>query len=288
MNTAIELEDVNFTIGKNDKTFSIKDVSFSVPQGTVMGLIGENGAGKTTLIHLLLSMYFKESGSIKLFEEEASRENIRHRDKIGVVLGWTPFYFLHTAKSAGKILSKIYSEWDDETYQKYLALFKIPEKKRITALSAGTLVKLQLAMALSHKARLLILDEPMNNLDPVARRYLIDVFLDFMQTEEHAILISSHLTNDLEKLCDAVTFIHEGQVLFSESMDNIADNWGVLKIDEASFKNLNRTSYLSYIKTKYAYEVLVNKKHEPQFSGMTCENARLEDIMYFYAGKGEH
>lgn len=287
MDKILELDTVYFKIGNKKKNFAIKDASFSIPRGCVMGLIGENGAGKTTLIRLILSMYLHSRGDIFLFGEAASRENINVLDKIGFFLNTQDLYNFYSANKLGKFLSHIYSQWDNSLYEKYLQAFRINPKAAPQNMSAGDLVKVQLAAALCHHAQFLILDEPMNSLDPVARHILLDMLRDFMRSPDNSVLISSHLTNDLEKICDAITYMRKGQILFSEYMDTISDNWGILKIDEHSFQDLNKADYISFKKTPYAYEVLTNKKTLAQFDGMVCSNASLEDIMYFYCTENE-
>lgn len=166
----LKIEKLKFSIGRGKKTFSLNDISFSVPRGCVTGLIGENGAGKTTLIRLLLDMYLPESGKIFLFGEELKRDNIEIKEKIGFVINDNFFSPLYTAKKAGKFLAGIYTNWNQELYEKYLNDFKIPPSRFLAALSSGTMQKLQIAIALSHGAELLILDEPLNFLDPVSKK----------------------------------------------------------------------------------------------------------------------
>lgn len=280
-NNILEIKDLEFEVGKKER-FCLDKISFTVPYGCVMGLIGENGAGKTTLIRLILSMYFPKSGVISLFGTEAARENAAARDKIGFILNENIFPVLLSPYRIGNMLSTIYSNWNEVYFKNCLEKFNIPFRKPLSSFSSGMIVKLQLAAALSHNPELLILDEPMNNLDPVSRRELLNILFDFMKDEKHSILISSHLTDDLEKICDSVTFISKGKLVLSEQMDKINENWGVLKIDEKQFSCLNRSDYIGFQKNKYAYEVLISKKQESKFQGMVCQSAKLEDIMYFY------
>ncbi|MGI5066259.1 ABC transporter ATP-binding protein [Treponema putidum] len=278
----LKIEKLKFSIGRGKKAFSLNDISFSVPRGCVTGLIGENGAGKTTLIRLLLDMYLPESGKVFLFGEELKRENIEIKEKIGFVINDNFFSSLYTAKKAGKFLEGIYKNWNQELYEKYLNDFKIPPSRFLAALSSGTMQKLQIAIALSHGAELLILDEPLNFLDPVSKKEFLDLLRNFMLYENHSILISSHQTNELEKICDEIVFISEGKKVFDSSLENINKNYGLLKIDEKAFKSLYSNDYIGYRKTDYAYEVLVSDKGNQKFTGMVCEDASLEDIMYFY------
>ncbi len=277
----LKLENINFSIGKKE-SFSIKDVSFEIPKGLIMGLIGENGAGKTTLIRLILNMYLQESGSIKIFGEEASRENAKLRDRIGVLLDQPVVSQFCNAKRINKILSNIYSNWDENLFYEYLDKLKIPTKKKIYKMSQGNIVKMQIAMALAHKPDLLILDEPMNHLDPVIRRTVIDMLREFMRDENHSILISSHLTGDLEKICDIVSFMHDGEIVFTKQMDDLQENWAIARLSEEEFSQLKKSDYIAYKKTQMNYHILTNKRAEKAFENINCENVSLEDIMYFY------
>ena len=186
----LKIEKLKFSMGRAKKAFSLNDISFSVPRGCVTGLIGENGAGKTTLIRLLLDMYLPESGKVFLFGEELKRENIEIKEKIGFVINDNFFSCLfsplYTAKKAGKFLAGIYKNWNQELYEKYLNDFKIPPLRFLAALSSGTMQKLQIAIALSHGAELLILDEPLNFLDPVSKKEFLDLLRNFMLDENHS------------------------------------------------------------------------------------------------------
>ena len=284
---ALQLEHIQFTIGRRKKAFSLRDISFSVPQGCVTGLIGENGAGKTTLMRLILNMYIPDSGAIRLFGTAATRDNAQARDNIGFVIDQSFLPTLHTANSAGRFLSQVYSNWDQAVYERLLHDFKIPPSKLLVKLSSGTAQKVQIAIALSHHANLLILDEPFNFLDPIAKKRFLELLQEFMKDPEHAVLISSHQTEELEKICDNIAFIHEGELLFHKSIEELNRHYGILKIGESDFQSLPAQSYIGWRKTPYAYEVLTAHKDSPQYAGMVCEQAQLEDIMYFYLEKGE-
>ena len=282
-NDVVKVEKLKFTIGAGRKSFSLCDISFSVPRGCVTGLIGENGAGKTTLLYLILNMYFPESGKIFLFGDELKRENIATKEKIGFVINDNFLSFMYTPKKLSNFFAGVYENWNQELYEKYLEDFKIPSSKFLTALSSGTMQKLQIAIALAHGAELLILDEPLNFLDPVAKKEFLELLRNFMLDENHSILISSHQTNELEKICDEIIFISDGKKVFDSSLENINKNYGILKTDEKTFKLLYADDYIGYRKTEYAYEILVSDKENQKFNGIVCEDANLEDIMYFYA-----
>ncbi|UTC62937.1 ABC transporter ATP-binding protein [Treponema sp. OMZ 787] len=278
----LKVEKLKFSIGRGKKAFSLDDISFSVPRGCVTGLIGENGAGKTTLIRLLLDMYQPESGKISLFGEKLKRENIEIKEKIGFVINDSFLSLLFTPKKLGRFFAGVYKNWNQRLYERSLNDFKIPPSRFLSGLSSGTMQKLQIAIALSHGAEFLILDEPLNFLDPVSKKEFLDLIRNFMLDENHSVLISSHQTNELEKICDEIVFISEGKKVFDSSLENINKNYGLLKIDEKTFKSLYSNEYIDYRKTDYAYEVLVSDKENQKFNGMVCEYASLEDIMYFY------
>ena len=236
---------------------------------------------------LLLSGCFLICTCLKAEKSFSLVKNLKERiieikEKIGFVINDNLFSPLYTAKKAGKFLAGIYKNWNQELYEKYLNDFKIPPSRLLTALSSGAMQKLQIAIALSHGAELLILDEPLNFLDPVSKKEFLDLLRNFMLDENHSILISSHQTNELEKICDEIVFISEGKKVFDSSLENINKNYGLLKIDEKAFKSLYSNDYIGYRKTDYAYEVLVSDKGNQKFTGMVCEDASLEDIMYFY------
>lgn len=286
--TALQTEHVHFTLGRGKKAFSLRDISFSVPCGSVTGLIGENGAGKTTLMRLLLNMYLPAQGTIRLFGSDADRKNAAARAKIGFTIDQNFLPRMNTAKSAGTFLAKIYPYWDQPLYEQYLHRFKIPDSKRLYRLSSGTAQKLQLAIALAHHAELLILDEPFNFLDPVSKKQCIELLQEYMKDSKCSILISSHQTVELEKICDSIAFLHAGALLFHKDMETLMTQYGILKIDESAFRGLSKQDYIGWRKTPYTYEVLTACKHAPQFSGMVCEDASLEDIMYFHLETGDN
>lgn len=207
-------------VSKDYPGFSLKDISFELPKGSVMGLIGQNGAGKTTTLKSILGLVSSE-GEIEILGSVSGKETLAKKEEIGVVFDEMNFYETLTPEKTGKIFNKIYKNWDRKQYQEYLKKFQLPEKKEIKTFSKGMQVKLSLAVALSHHAKLLILDEATSGLDPVMRDEILDIFLDFVQDEEHSILVSSHITSDLEKIADYITFIDNGRVLMSKPKDEL-------------------------------------------------------------------
>ena len=199
---AIAVEHLNkqYQVKHGGEGFALKDISFSLPQGTILGLIGENGAGKTTLIKLLLNAIAKDSGNIRFWGKDMQTAEKEIKSQIGVVLDEGFFYEGVTPQQVGKVLSNVFLNWDDALYQSYLERFSLPTGQQIKEFSKGMKMKLSLSSALAHHPRLLILDEPTGGIDPVCRNEILDLFLEFVQSEENSILFSSHITGDMEKV----------------------------------------------------------------------------------------
>lgn len=274
-------------VSKDYPGFSLKDISFELPKGSVMGLIGQNGAGKTTTLKSILGLVSSE-GEIEILGSVSGKETLAKKEEIGVVFDEMNFYETLTPEETGKIFNKIYKNWDRKQYQEYLKKFRLPEKKEIKTFSKGMQVKLSLAVALSHHAKLLILDEATSGLDPVMRDEILDIFLDFVQDEEHSILVSSHITSDLEKIADYITFIDNGRVLMSKPKDELIYEYGIARCKESQFLQMDQSEILTYRKQEYQYEVLVDHKEQikRKYPDMVVDHATLEEIMLLYI-KGE-
>lgn len=213
--------------------FVLDKLTFTVPKGVIMGLIGENGAGKSTTINCILNEISKTDGNIEIFGKDYLSEEIEIKDKIGVVFDENHFPDIFTPNEIGTYMSGIYSKWERNTYVNYLSKFELPADKRVKDFSKGMKVKLAFAVALSHKAELLILDEATSGLDPIIRDDILDILIDFVQDENHSVLVSSHIISDLEKVADYITFIHKGKLVFTHSKDELvaeANNKSLLTI----------------------------------------------------------
>lgn len=268
--------------------FQLKDVSFRMEKGTIMGFVGENGAGKTTTIKSILNLIERDHGSIQVFGMDNIEQEGQIKEQIGVVFDETYFHGNLRAADIGRIHKNIFRSWDQPLFEGYLKKFRLPSNKMIKDYSRGMKMKLSIATALSHHPKLLILDEPTSGLDPVVRNEILDIFLDFIQDEEHAILFSSHITSDLEKIADYITFIHEGQVVFSESKDELLYQYGVLKCGEEEFRTLSRSDYIGYNHNRFGYEVLIKDKNRiaRKNPDAVIDNVTVEDIILYYV-KGE-
>ncbi|WP_286947685.1 ABC transporter ATP-binding protein, partial [Acetobacterium sp. UBA5834] len=217
MTNAIEIKNLN----KNYQDFQLKDVSFKVPRGSIVGFIGENGAGKTTTIKAILNLIKRDGGTIEMLGMDNLKDEKKIKASVGVVMDGCNFHDNLKTGDISKMLASIYKNWNQKLYQQYLKKFKLPENKIIKEFSRGMKMKLQIAVALSHEPELLILDEATSGLDPIVREEILDVFMEFIQDEEHAILISSHITSDLDKIADYIVFIHQGEILLDEEKETL-------------------------------------------------------------------
>lgn len=271
-------------LSKEYEGFSLDEVNFQLPKGTIMGLVGENGAGKTTIIKLILNLIKKKMGRIQVFGLDNIEDELKIKSRIGVVLDECSFHDNLVARDISIIMKNIYDSWDKDLFLDYLSRFKLPKDKRIKEYSKGMKMKLSIAVALSHNPQLLILDEPTAGLDPIVRSEILDIFLEFIQDEERSILFSTHITSDLDKVADYITFIHNGGVIFSESMDGLAENYGIIKCGISDFNKIDRTDIVTYRKNNFGYEVLVTNKEKNRYKykDLVMDNANLEDIMLFH------
>lgn len=267
--------------------FTLDHVSFSIPKGTIMGLIGENGAGKSTTINAILDLIHKDDGTVTFWGQELSSAK-QLKEDIGVVFDGINFYETLTAAKVGKISQAAYKQWDDRLYREYLNRFQLPTDKEIKTFSKGMKMKLCIAVALSHRPKLLILDEATSGLDPVMRDDILDVFLEFVQDEEHSIMISSHITTDLEKVADNITFIHHGKVLFCKAKDELRYQYGIIRCGAAAFDEIDKSEILAYRKEDYQWNVLVADKEKARrrYKNAVVDDAAIDDIMLLYV-KGE-
>lgn len=267
--------------------FKLDNVSFQIPKGTIMGLVGENGAGKTTTINAVLDVVRRDGGNVKFWGKELSASRVLKED-IGVVFDSISFYETLSPDKIEKILRKAYGKWDSRVFADYLDRFGLPRDKEIKGFSKGMKMKLSIAAALSHSPKLLILDEATGGLDPVMRDDILDVFLDFVQDEEHSILLSSHITTDLEKIADYITFIHEGKVFFCRSKDELLYDYGIIRCGKEAFDRLERDEILAYRKEDYQWSVLVadKKRAARKYKDVVIDNTTIDDILLLYV-KGE-
>lgn len=284
MNNVIEIKDLSKTYDK----FKLDDINLNIPKGIIVGLIGENGAGKTTLIKSILNLINIDSGNIKIFGKSNKESDAIIKEDIGIVLDNMFFPEILNAKDINLIMKDIYKNWDSDLYFNYLEKFDIPLSKKIKDLSKGMRKKLEIITALVHKPKILILDEPTSGLDPVVRDEILDMFLEFIQDENNTILLSSHITSDLEHIADRIVFIDHGKLIMNENKDEILDNYGILKCKKDDFKNINKGDIISYKKGKYEYQVLVSNKNKikRKYKDYVIDKITLDELMVLIV-KGE-
>ncbi len=268
--------------------FELKNINIQLPKGMIMGLIGENGAGKTTTIKSILNLIHLDSGDIKIMNQDMKKNNKVLKEDIGVVLNDSFFSEYLNALDINKIMQNIYEKWDEELYFKYLNDFKLPKKKIIKEYSTGMKMKLKIAVALAHHPKLLILDEPTSGLDPIARNEILDIFQEFIQNGTNSIFVSSHITSDLEHIADYITFINNGEIIFSKTCDELLDKYGLVKCSKEEFQKIDKKDYIKLKKSKYEYDILVEDKNvfQKKYDIKVIDKPTLEEIMLIYI-KGE-
>ena len=265
---------------------SLDNVSLDLPQGCVLGLVGENGAGKTTLIKAITGSVKFDSGSIEVLghDIDAASQNKtddRFRQDIGTVLAEDSFPEIMTAGMIGNVMKSIYINWDSACYNRYLEKFGLDSKKKYKEYSRGMKMKLSIAVAMSHNAKLLLLDEATSGLDPVVRDQLLDEFNEFTRDENHSILISSHITSDLEKICDYIAFIHEGRIVMCDTKDAILDKYGILHCTDDVLAELEDGAVAGGKSSDYGAEALVVRSKVPDTFDISPVS--LDDIIVYIA-----
>lgn len=284
MENAIEIKNLY----KTYDDFTLKDVCLSVPVGSVMGLIGENGAGKSTLISSILNLTECDYEAINIFGKDIREHEKEVKEDIAVIFDNTHYNLDFTPAFIGKILSKVYKKWDMNLYYDYLEKFNLPPKKKLKNLSRGMKMKLEFAIAFSHDTKLLILDEATSGLDPIFRDEILDILRKYTEEENHTILISSHITSDLDKIADYIAYIHNGELMFVKTYDDIHENYGIINCNKDIFESLDKADIVSYKKEVYSYKVMVKNRLEIQkaIKGLEVERVSIEDVMLYHA-KGE-
>lgn len=276
------LEIKNLT--KSYKGFKLDNVSFTLPEGCIMGLIGENGAGKSTIINLIMDLVRRDSGEIYVLGKDNRTDFAATKEDIGVVLDDAGFPESLDIVMAEKIMKRAYKRWDSEKYYGLIEKFNLPRKKAVKEFSRGMKMKLYIAAALSHNPRLLILDEATSGLDPIVRDEILDIFYEFIEEGSRSILISSHIISDLEKLCDYITFIHRGKLLLSEEKDKLKEKYSLVKMGKDEFSRLDKAVVLGSRISDFGVEALVETKNVPE--GVQAFPPGVEDII-LYLAKGE-
>ncbi len=279
---AIELANVS----KHYKGFDLINISLTLPKGTIMGLVGENGAGKTSTIKLIMNTIRRDDGSIRVLGEENTAPAFRSvKEDIGVVLDEAYFPEVLTAKQVGIIMRHTYLRWQDEQYKRYLKTLNLPENKAFKDFSRGMKMKLAIAVALSHQPKLLILDEATSGLDPMVRDEILEIFNDFTRDESHSVLLSSHIVSDLEKSCDYIAFLHQGELVLCEEKDALLESYAIAHLSEYELQFLPKDAVAGIKRNPYGVEALVIRSLVPP--SIQTERTTLENIILFLAKGGE-
>lgn len=279
---------MNSVVKKYDDKFQLGPLNLTLPSGVIIGLIGENGAGKTTLIKTILNIVGIDEGDIKIFNKDHQLYEKVIKEDIGVVLDDMFLPEILTVNDINSIMKHIYKTWDQNLFYEYLNRFDIPFKQQIKKLSKGMRKKLEIVTALSHHPKLLILDEPTSGLDPVVRNDILDLFLHFISDEEHTILLSTHITSDLENIADRIVFIEHGNIILNDTRDNIMDNYGLLKCGAEIFNKIEPEDILTYKQNKYDYTILISdiSKIKKKYTNCVIDKISLDDLMLLMI-KGE-
>lgn len=275
-------------IHKQYPQFLLDKINFELPEGAIMGLIGENGAGKSTTMRIILGMAQADSGSVSIFGHEGVTE--QDRAQIGVVFDELPFNQTLFVSHLGKVMQGIYPNWDQQAYEEYLARFRLPDKKELKDFSRGMKMKLSLAVAMSHHARLLILDEPTSGLDPVVRAEILDLFLEFISDGKRSILVSSHMTGDLERIADYITLIHQGRVMLSKNKDELIYGYGIARADRQTLAAVDSSLVEAIQDGPYGSQALVNDRvrFEREYPDILLDRLNLDEMMVMLCRSEAH
>ncbi|MEK4519403.1 ABC transporter ATP-binding protein [Paenibacillus sp. FSL H8-0122] len=271
-------------LNKKYPNFQIKDVSFQLEQGYIMGFIGVNGAGKTTTIKSILNMVQADSGEISILGKNIAEHEMQLKQDIGCAFGDIDFYTRSRLKTLTGITKKFYKNWNDDTYYKYLSRFKLDENKKIAELSTGMKVKYSLTLALSHGAKLLILDEPTSGLDPVSRDDLLDIFQELIMGGEISILFSTHITSDLERCADYITFIEQGEIVASSEKNEFKESYRLLSGSESQLNEV-KEKLISYKINSFGFTGLIHARDIDPAWTLNTAIPTLDDIMIYFAKK---
>ncbi|MBP1991104.1 ABC transporter ATP-binding protein [Paenibacillus eucommiae] len=276
-------------VTKKYSQFALDQVSFGIKQGFITGLIGPNGAGKSTLIKLLMGMAVPEQGEISIFGKPMPQQEGQIKEQIGFVSDESHFYEHLTIAAMKNVIAPFYKQWNEALFKNYLDRFELSQKTKIKNLSKGMKMKFSLACALSHQADLLIMDEPTAGLDPVFRRELLDILGELMLDEKKTILFSTHITTDLDRIADFITFVNRGKLVFSDSKEQILDRYVLVKGDTALLDRDLRNAFIGIRETSIGFEGLsANRSEAERLFGSYAKmvSPTLEDIMYFTAKGG--
>lgn len=265
--------------------FRLGGLDLALPSGSIMGLVGENGAGKSTTIKLIMNAIKRDAGSVSVLGvDNQSRAFSDIKEDIGVVLDEAYYPEVLNAHNVGRVMANTYRRWEPDTYENYLRQFALPQDKAFRDYSRGMKMKLAIAVALSHQAKLLILDEATSGLDPMVRDEILDIFNEYTRQEDRSILLSSHIVSDLEKICDYIAFLHKGQLLLCEEKDRLLEEYALVRLSRERLADLPENSVVGVESDPYGVRALVRRDMVPH--DLPLEHTNLEDIILFLAKGG--
>ncbi len=267
--------------------FTLDDISFAVPRGSIMGFIGQNGAGKSTTIKAILNIIKTDGGQIRLLGMDHIKDELKVKEQIAAVFDECPFHDSFKAKQLSIMFQGIYETWDEKLFYQYMDRFGLPRNKKIGKFSKGMKMKIQIATALSHGAKLLIMDEATTGLDPVVRNEILDIFREYLSDDTNSILMSSHITSDLDKIADSVTFIDKGKILLTGYKDDILESHAMIRCSQADFDKMEKADFVSARKNDFCVDVMVSDRAavKRKYAWADPEKTNLEEIMLFYVNK---
>lgn len=269
-------------LSKSYKGFKLDNVSFKLKKGYIMGFVGANGAGKTTTIKSILHLINRDSGDVEILGKSFDGNEYQLKQKIGFIVGDSTFYNKRRISKITSVVKQFYDNWDDDVYNKYIKKFNIDPNKKLCELSTGMKVKYSLAIALSYDAKLLILDEPTSGLDPVSRDNMLDLFQELVEEGDKSILFSTHITSDLEKCADYITYIKDGKIVHSSSMDNFLDSYRIISGSSIDLDDIGR-DLISYKTNSFGFKGLISKEKASNFENFKYEKPTIEDVMIYYS-----
>lgn len=284
MNDAITINNLT----KQYENFTLDKLSFRIPMGSIMGFVGENGAGKTTTIKAILDLISIDDGTITVLGCDHRNLPKDKKSLIGTVFDGNHFPENMNLNDINSVMKRIYPNWSEKVFHSYMDKFQIPYKKTVKEFSRGMKMKLSIGVALSHDAKLLILDEATSGLDPMVRDEILDIFLEFIQEEDHTILLSSHIISDIEKIADYVTFINKGKIVFSENKDDLIYSHGIIHCNNSDVDLIDKKYKVGVQNNKFGSKVLIKDKEgfSRRYHNFTIEKASIEEIMLFINNKG--
>lgn len=278
MDNIVSIENLN----KSYDDFKLNNINLNIKKGKILGIMGENGAGKTTTIKAILNLINIDSGNIKIFGLDNIKNERQIKENVSVVLdnSFLPGYY--DLIDINKVMKDMQKNWNEKLFFDYCNKFKLPKNKMIKYFSKGMFIKMKIAVALSTKPKLLILDEPTSGLNPIARSDILDIFSEYINGTDNSILISSHITTDLEKIADSIILIDNGSILFDKTREELLNNYLLIKCNEEEFNKLSKDSYIRYKKDRFDYKVLVYNSFTSDYKYKNISKATLEDIMLLY------